>query len=69
MTMSAPQNVYDQAGTKMTALTAWIDARFPMTKMWKEHVSEYYTPKNFNFWYYFGSLALVVLGTDTRKGN
>jgi ubiquinol-cytochrome c reductase cytochrome b subunit len=32
-----------------------------MTKMWKEHVSEYYAPKNFNFWYYFGSLALLVL--------
>ena len=32
-----------------------------MTKMWKEHVSEYYAPKNFNFWYYFGSIALVVL--------
>src|SRR4026208_2300656 len=32
-----------------------------MTKMWKEHAAEYYAPKNFNFWYYFGSLALVVL--------
>ena len=39
----------------------WIDARFPATKMWKEHLSEYYAPKNFNFWYYFGSLALLIL--------
>lgn len=39
----------------------WIDARFPATKMWKEHISEYYAPKNFNFWYYFGSLALLIL--------
>jgi ubiquinol-cytochrome c reductase cytochrome b subunit len=39
----------------------WIDARFPLTKMWKEHMSEYYAPKNFNFWYFFGSLALLVL--------
>ncbi len=39
----------------------WIDARFPMTRFMKEHASEYYAPKNFNFWYYFGSLALVVL--------
>jgi ubiquinol-cytochrome c reductase cytochrome b subunit len=61
MTMGAPQNVYDQAGTKVSALAAWIDARFPMTKLWKEHVSEYYAPKNFNFWYYFGSLAMAVL--------
>ena len=39
----------------------WIDARFPMTKMWEEHLSKYYAPKNFNFWYFFGSLALFVL--------
>lgn len=39
----------------------WFDDRFPMSKMWKEHLSEYYAPKNFNFWYFFGSLALVVL--------
>lgn len=39
----------------------WIDARFPATKMWKEHLSEYYAPKNFNFWYFFGSLALLLL--------
>ena len=39
----------------------WVDARFPLTKMWKEHLSEYYAPKNFNFWYFFGSLALLML--------
>ncbi len=39
----------------------WVDARFPATKLWKEHVSDYYVPKNFNFWYFFGSLALLVL--------
>ncbi|MGB7990651.1 MAG: cytochrome bc complex cytochrome b subunit [Candidatus Methylophosphatis roskildensis] len=39
----------------------WIDARFPLTALWKEHLSEYYAPKNFNFWYFFGSLALLVL--------
>jgi ubiquinol-cytochrome c reductase cytochrome b subunit len=39
----------------------WIDQRFPLISMWKEHASEYYAPKNFNFWYYFGSLALLVL--------
>ncbi|MDX1610660.1 MAG: cytochrome bc complex cytochrome b subunit [Halofilum sp. (in: g-proteobacteria)] len=45
----------------MDKLVAWIDDRFPLTKMWREHLSEYYAPKNFNFWYYFGSLALLVL--------
>ena len=42
-------------------LRDWIDARFPLTKMWEEHLSKYYAPKNFNFWYFFGSLALFAL--------
>jgi ubiquinol-cytochrome c reductase cytochrome b subunit len=45
----------------LTASLEWIDARFPLSKMWNEHLAEYYAPKNFNFWYYFGSLALLVL--------
>jgi len=44
-----------------TGLLGWIDQRFPLTKLWKEHLSEYYAPKNFNFWYFFGSLAMLVL--------
>ena len=39
----------------------WIDNRFPLSKLFKEHLSEYYAPKNFNFFYFFGSLALLVL--------
>ena len=39
----------------------WIDNRFPASKLYKEHMSEYYAPKNFNFWYIFGSLAMLVL--------
>ncbi|TRZ57560.1 MAG: cytochrome bc complex cytochrome b subunit [Rhodocyclaceae bacterium] len=46
---------------QMTALLGWVDERFPLTANWKAHLSEYYAPKNFNFWYYFGSLALLVL--------
>src|SRR5512147_1577461 len=42
-------------------LLEWVDARFPLTSNWKSHLSEYYAPKNFNFWYYFGSLAMLVL--------
>src|SRR3954470_15180448 len=52
----APANA--SAGVK---LLTWVDNRFPATKLWKEHLSEYYAPKNFNFWYAFGSLALLVL--------
>ena len=47
--------------SKQNNLMGWIDARFPLTKMWEEHLSKYYAPKNFNFWYFFGSLALLVL--------
>lgn len=47
--------------TKSQALLNWIDERFPLTSTWKAHLSEYYAPKNFNFWYFFGSLALLVL--------
>ncbi|MBC7945101.1 MAG: cytochrome bc complex cytochrome b subunit [Burkholderiales bacterium] len=47
--------------SKLTGLLNWVDARFPLSANWKAHMSEYYAPKNFNFWYYFGSLALLVL--------
>ena len=47
--------------TKSQAVLNWIDERFPLTSTWKAHLSEYYAPKNFNFWYFFGSLALMVL--------
>ena len=46
----------------------WIDERFPATKVWNEHLAEYYAPKNFNFWYYFGSLAMLVLVMQIATG-
>ena len=52
----------------MSNLMTWIDERFPATKMWNEHLAEYYTPKNFNFWYFFGSLALMVLVIQIISG-
>jgi ubiquinol-cytochrome c reductase cytochrome b subunit len=51
-------NVTDSRGTQ---LLGWIDARFPLSKMMREHATEYYAGKNFNFWYVFGVLAMVVL--------
>mgnify|MGYP000968421585 CR=1 FL=1 len=47
--------------TTKSGLLQWIDERFPLTSTIREHLTEYYAPKNFNFWYYFGSLALLVL--------
>lgn len=45
----------------MSKLLNWVDERFPLTSTLKAHVTEYYAPKNFNVWYIFGSLALLVL--------
>lgn len=39
----------------------WLGARFPWQQIWNEHAVNYYVPKNFNFWYYFGVLATIVL--------
>ena len=50
-----------EKNVETTGLLGWIDRRFPLTATWKAHLSEYYAPKNFNFWYFFGSLALLVL--------
>ena len=55
-------------GGKLSGLTTWIDDRFPLTALWKSQVAEYYAPKNMNFWYYFGSLALVVLVIQILSG-
>ncbi|UPL06906.1 Cytochrome b [Pseudomonas sp. IsoF] len=52
----------------MSKFMDWIDARFPATKMWEDHLSKYYAPKNFNFLYFFGSLALLVLVNQIVTG-
>ncbi|NIR28623.1 MAG: cytochrome b [Gammaproteobacteria bacterium] len=52
----------------LVALRDWVDARFPLTEMWNEHLAQYYAPKNFNFWYFFGSLALLVLVIQLLSG-
>ena len=46
----------------------WVDKRFPATKVWNEHLAQYYAPKNFNFWYFFGSLAMLVLVNQLVTG-
>ncbi|MBP6344755.1 cytochrome bc complex cytochrome b subunit [Neisseriaceae bacterium CLB008] len=54
--------------SKLQSLLGWVDDRFPLSKMMKEHVTEYYAPKNFNFWYFFGSLAMLVLVIQIVSG-
>jgi ubiquinol-cytochrome c reductase cytochrome b subunit len=55
-------------GKRLTSIVGWIDKRFPLTSNWKAHLTEYYAPKNFNFWYYFGSLAMLVLVNQLLTG-
>ena len=52
----------------MSKLLTWIDDRFPLTKLWEEQWGKYVAPKNFNFWYYFGSLAAFVLVIQIVSG-
>ena len=68
--MAGNQNFekYKSDGSLAGNVLEWVDARFPATAMWRGHLSEYYAPKNFNFWYFFGSLAIVVLAIQIITG-
>ncbi|MDX1804540.1 MAG: cytochrome bc complex cytochrome b subunit [Alcanivorax sp.] len=52
----------------LNRMVGWVDARLPVVDAYKRHMSEYYAPKNFNFWYYFGVLSLVVLINQLLTG-
>jgi ubiquinol-cytochrome c reductase cytochrome b subunit len=52
----------------MRGLLQWIDARLPVSRLWRNHLSHYYVPKNLNFFYIFGSLALLVLVNQLLTG-
>ena len=53
---------------RLVDLRDWVDERFPLMSLWNEHIAQYYAPKNFNFWYYFGALSLVVFGLQIVTG-
>lgn len=58
-----------QGGSNYTGLLGWVDERMPTAMSeFKKHMSEYYAPKNFNFWYIFGGLAIVVLVIQIVSG-
>ena len=50
------------------SMMKWIDERYPLTKVWNEHLAQYYAPKNFNFWYFMGSLGMLVLVNQILTG-
>lgn len=49
-------------------LRDWVDARLPIMRAWNTHMAKYYAPKNFNFWYFFGVLSLLVLVNQLLTG-
>jgi ubiquinol-cytochrome c reductase cytochrome b subunit len=51
-----------------TGILGWLDQRMPVVDFWNKHLAQYYAPKNFNIWYYFGSLALLVLVNQIVTG-
>jgi len=68
MSTASQPDFYDRLNARLAAFGGWIDARFPLTKLIKASVTEYYAPKNLNFWYYFGILATVVLALQIVTG-
>jgi len=52
----------------LMGLVDWVDARLPVVRAWDTHMGKYYAPKNFNFWYYFGVLSLLVLVNQLLTG-
>ncbi|MCP3868029.1 MAG: cytochrome b [Gammaproteobacteria bacterium] len=52
----------------MKNMVQWFDDRYPLTKVWNEHLAQYYAPKNFNFWYFMGSLGMLVLVNQILTG-
>lgn len=54
--------------TTMTGILGWLDQRLPVIDFWNKHAGQYYAPKSFNFWYYFGVLSGVILVNQLVTG-
>ena len=55
-------------GQSLKNIMAWVDERLPVTETYEKHMSKYYVPNNFNFWYIFGVLSTVVLVNQILTG-
>lgn len=59
----------EQAADKnQDGFMGWVNKRYPLTDFWRKHLSEYYAPRNFNFWYFFGSFSLLVFVSQIVSG-
>ena len=60
--------MFDKVVHGLGDLRDWADERFPVKAFWRDHLVKYYAPKNLNFWYFFGSLALLMLVLQLLTG-
>lgn len=58
----------EKAHSVQDRLLSWVNKRYPLKAFWTQHLTEYYAPKNFNFWYYFGSFSLLVFVSQIISG-
>ena len=63
--MRQPEGIIKRS---MQNTLSWVDERIPVIDFWDAHLAKYYAPKNFNFWYFFGALSLVVLVNQIVTG-
>jgi ubiquinol-cytochrome c reductase cytochrome b subunit len=66
--MAAPQKEPVTGAGPFNGILTWVDERFPLIENWRAHLSRYYAPKNFNFWYFMGGLAMLVLALQIITG-
>ena len=66
--MAATQKQPVTGAGPFNGLLTWVDQRFPLVETWRSHLSEYYAPKNFNFWYFMGALSMLVLAMQIVTG-
>ncbi|MSP96738.1 MAG: cytochrome bc complex cytochrome b subunit [Betaproteobacteria bacterium] len=66
--MAATQKEPVTGAGPFNGFLTWVDERFPLIENWRAHLSQYYAPKNFNFWYFMGGLAMLVLAMQITTG-
>ena len=66
--MAATQKEPVTGAGPFNGILTWVDERFPLIENWRAHLSRYYAPKNFNFWYFMGGLAMLVLALQIVTG-
>tara|TARA_R110002124_G_scaffold114535_46_gene269670 strand:+ start:5842 stop:7092 length:1251 start_codon:yes stop_codon:yes gene_type:complete len=54
--------------TPGSGLEKWLDERLPIIRFSKEHLMDFPTPKNLNYWWTFGAILVMCLGIQIVTG-